>query len=84
MRSGAPTSLLALGQRIRDSLTERGLDWKAVAAQAGVDESWLYRLGRPKLTVRLDTVEAVAMALGIHPANLLYPELPTPEGPQRG
>lgn len=61
-------------------LKDRRLSWAVVAARAGVDESWIYQLqNRPKRTVGLDVVEAVAEVLGCHPADLLYPPRPAPD-----
>lgn len=81
------TNLPELATRIRARIQQQGTDWKAVAQRAGVDEGWLYRLGRPRLTIRLDTIEAVAEALDLHPRELLYPPMqarPTDEGEADG
>ncbi len=60
--------------RIQAEIEARKLDWKTVARKAGVDETWLYRTRRlPRLTIRLDFVEAIAEVLGTHPRDLLYP-----------
>lgn len=68
------SSPVAVQQRIRGLLATRGLTWKAVAGKAGVNESWLYHLGRPKRSLALDIVEAIAETLAVHPAELLYPD----------
>ena len=60
-----------IGERIREMRKWRGLTLDALAAKCGIAKPNLSRLENDKVTPKLDTIKAVATALGIHPALLI-------------
>lgn len=69
-----------IGARVR--LAARGRSMASIARQAGVTERTLQHIaaGSLKAGTRVDTLEAVARALGVAPGWLAFgePEPPTP------
>ena len=77
-----PPSKLAtqFGLRVRELRTARGLSQAALAGAANLHRTHVSLIERAGRVVRLETVERLAAALGVEPADLLRP----PTGDHRG
>jgi transcriptional regulator with XRE-family HTH domain len=59
------------GQRVRTLRLERGLSQEALADAADLHRTHISLIERGGRSVRLETVAAVAAALGVQPAELM-------------
>lgn len=64
------------GQRVRTLRLERGLSQEALADAANLHRTHISLIERGERSVRLETVAAVAAALGVQPSELM----PRPDG----
>jgi transcriptional regulator with XRE-family HTH domain len=59
------------GQRVRTLRTERGLSQEALADAARLHRTHISLIERGERAVRLETVAALAVALGVQPSELM-------------
>lgn len=59
------------GQRVRLLRTERGLSQEALADAARLHRTHISLIERGQRAVRLETVAALAVALGVQPSELM-------------
>ena len=72
------TLLATFGQNVRQIRARKNLSQQAVAAKAKVSVSYISMLERAQRSPPLETVEAVAKALGVPPLSLLQSERARP------
>ena len=65
-----------VAQNLRAMRLQRKLTLKSLAQEAGISVSYVSMLERGQRSPPLDTLEALAEALGVSPLALLLPELP--------
>ena len=63
-----------LGRHLRSTRRRRGLTLAALAAQAGMSESFLSQLERGRTGASLDSLQRLTQALGIRVADLFEPD----------
>jgi putative transcriptional regulator len=68
----------ALGRRIRELREDRGISANALSIKAGLARAHLNSLENGQIqSLNIDTLEKVAAALGVAPADLLTPPSPS-------
>lgn len=73
----ALTFIQQFGDRVRDVRTKRGMSQEALADAAGLHRTHISLIERGQRSVRVETVERLAMALRVQPASL-FPRLKLP------
>lgn len=61
-----------LGKRLRDAREAAGLSGRALAAKTGLSPTAISKIEAGKQGARLETIERLSQALGIHPRELAY------------
>lgn len=69
------------GQALRALRQRRGLSQEALAAEAGMNRTYISDLERGQYSPSLTAIAALAAALGVKPHELVKAAETTPEGP---
>jgi transcriptional regulator with XRE-family HTH domain len=69
--SSAIQPRLAFGLRLRDLRSQRGLSQEALAAEAGLDRTYISSCERGRRNISLENIYRLAEALGVQPDELL-------------
>lgn len=72
MSSGAESLCSGFGVRLRDSRQRAGITYRALAVAAGVSTPLIQLYQRGETNPRIETVERLAVALGVDPRWLAY------------
>ena len=74
---------LTPGKAVRITREFAGLSQIALAARAGLAQGTLSAIESGKATLGAERAKRLALALGVHPAALLFPDWPEPTGNKR-
>jgi DNA-binding XRE family transcriptional regulator len=69
-----------IGSEIRRLREERGMTQQELAWRAGISNTTMYKTEVGKTEPRLSIVEKLAAALGVDPAEILFPKAAAPQG----
>lgn len=72
----AMTFVTQFGQKLRTLRQARGMSQEALAEAAGLHRTHISLIERGRRSVRLETIQSLALALGVRPADLM----PSPPG----
>jgi transcriptional regulator with XRE-family HTH domain len=64
---------IQFGERVRELREGRGLSQEALAFEAGLHRTHISLIETAKRSVRLETIEALARALKVQPAEMMPP-----------
>lgn len=67
---------------LRAALKASGLTQRALAKKANVTEAFFSKLKKGDVGASSESLDAIAKALGVSPANLVMPEVAAPVGPE--
>jgi transcriptional regulator with XRE-family HTH domain len=68
---GSRAKLKAFGKRLRSLRESKGLSQEGLAANAGLDRTYVGGIERGERNVALLNILRLAEALGVHPADLM-------------
>jgi transcriptional regulator with XRE-family HTH domain len=63
--------LVRFGNRVRELRKKQGLSQEGLALESGLDRSYVGGVERGERNISLENIEKLAMALGVHPSELL-------------